>query len=167
MKKIVWLFIVIASCSLNANAQSIYFNFTNGTNGQYPLVDVQKIDFAGNVMQLHLNSGTMVSWNVSTIATYRYQPMISPLEEIKSIAIKLDVSPNPSDGLVRIQYSLPQNQVVQMGIYDIQGRLVEEKMLGTQLLGSYVYDWVASQKGIYLIKLMTEQQTISKKVIIE
>ena len=83
MKKIALLFMMVAAISTFSNAQSIYFNFTNGTNGQYALSDVQKIDFAGNVMQMHLTNGTLVSWNVSTITSYRYQPLLAPLEEIK------------------------------------------------------------------------------------
>lgn len=167
MKKIVWLFIVIASCSLSASAQSIYFNFTNGTNGQYPLTDVQHIDFSSTDMQMHLTNGTLVSWNTTAIISYKYLPFVTALSEVPNIAIGMDVSPNPSNGDVQIKYTLPVHQKLELAIYDLKGQLIEQREIGEQDLGSYTQQWHATKKGVYIIKLSTEQEIISKKIIIQ
>ena len=165
MKKIVWLFIVIASCSLNASAQSIYFNFTNGTNGQYPLIDVQHIDFSSTDMQMHLTNGTLVSWNTTAIISYKYLPYITALSEVPNIAIGMEVSPNPSNGDVQIKYTLPVHQKLELAIYDLKGQLIDQRKIGEQDSGSYTQQWHATAKGLYLIKLSTEQQ--EKEEILE
>ncbi len=165
MKKFVWLFIIIAT-SFNANAQSIYFNFANGTNGQYPLLDVQHIDFSSTDMQMHLTNGTLVSWNTTAIISYKYLPYITALSEVPNIAIGMEVSPNPSNGDVQIKYTLPVHQKLELAIYDLKGQLIEQREIGEQDSGSYTQQWHAVTKGVYLIKLSTEQQVVSRKVVI-
>jgi hypothetical protein len=167
MKKMLMLFIMIATISSISNAQSIYFNFTNGTNGQYPLIDVQHIDFSSTDMQMHLINGTLVSWNTTAIISYKYLPYITALSEVPNIAIGMEVSPNPSNGDVQIKYALPVHQKLEMAIYDLQGQLIDQRKIGEQDSGSYTQQWHATTKGLYVIKLSTEQQVISKKVVIQ
>jgi hypothetical protein len=167
MKKNLMLLIMIAAISSISNAQSIYFNFTNGTNGQYPLIDVQHIDFSSTDMQMHLTNGTLVSWNTTAIISYKYLPYITSLSEVPDIAINMEVFPNPSSGDVQIKYTLPVHQKLELAIYDLHGKLVEQRNIGEQGSGSYTQLWHATTKGVYLIKLSTEQQVISKKVVIQ
>jgi hypothetical protein len=167
MKKILMLFIMIAAISSISKAQSIYFNFTNGTNGQYPLVDVQHIDFSSTDMQMHLTNGTLVSWNTTSIVSYKYLPYITSLSEVPNITINMEVFPNPSSGDVQINYTLPVHQKLELAIYDLQGKLIEQRNIGEQGSGSYTQQWHATTKGVYLIKLSTDQQVISKKVVIQ
>ena len=58
--------------SVGLQAQSIHFNYTDGTNNSYSLVDVRKITFDADLMKLHLWDGTVYAWNVSTIGDYQY-----------------------------------------------------------------------------------------------
>ncbi len=167
MKKIALLFIMIAALSSFSKAQSIYFNFTNGTNGQYPLIDVQHIDFSSTDMQMHLTNGTLVSWNTTAIISYKYLPYITSLSEVPDITINMEVFPNPSSGDVQIKYMLPLHQKLELAIYDLQGQLIEQRKIGEQGSGSYTQFWHSNTKGVYVIKLSTEQQVISKKIVIQ
>ena len=53
------------------NAQSIHFNFIDGTNTSYNLEDLRKITFDADVMNLHMLDGSLYAWNVSTIGHYQ------------------------------------------------------------------------------------------------
>lgn len=167
MKKIIGLLLIITCISFDVKSQSIYFNFANGTNGQYPLTDVQHIDFSSTDMQMHLTNGTLVSWNTTAIISYKYLPYVTAISEVPNIAIGMEVSPNPSNGDVQIKYTLPVHQKLELAIYDLQGQLTEQREIGDQDSGSYTQHWHALTKGLYLIKLSTEQQVIIKKVVIQ
>jgi len=65
-----FLFISLMLFTTELNAQSIHFNYTDGTNASYNLEDVRKITFDADVMNLHLWDGSVYSWNVSTIGYY-------------------------------------------------------------------------------------------------
>ncbi len=53
-------------CASFSHAQSIYFNYTDGSNAAYNLADIRKITFDVDLMQLHMNDGSIFSRNVST-----------------------------------------------------------------------------------------------------
>ena len=79
-------------------AQSIHFNYTDGTNASYNLEDVRKITFDADVMNLHLLDGSVYAWNVSTIGHYEYDETSLNLNEWISAANAWEVSvyPNPT-----------------------------------------------------------------------
>ena len=84
-------------------AQSIHFNYTDGTNAAYNLVDIRKVTFDADVMNLHLLDGSVYAWNVSTIGYYQYdESSVSALNLLNNAnAWEVNVYPNPtSDYLV-------------------------------------------------------------------
>ena len=72
--------------------------------------------------------------------------------------ITLKVSPNPSDDEFAIEYSLDQTQQISIGVYDLQGRLIEEIFSGTETDGNIMVIWSGRNlpDGTYLIKLTGE-----------
>ena len=77
-------------------AQSIYFNYTNGTTASYALADVRKITFDGDVMSLHFVDGSLYSWNVSTIGYYQYDESLVNAQEWLDQANAWEVSVYPT-----------------------------------------------------------------------
>ena len=70
--KLFLLFLLLGVISISSKAQSIYFNYTDGTNVAYNLIDVRKITFVSDEMNLQLMDGSIFSWNVSSIGHYQY-----------------------------------------------------------------------------------------------
>ena len=70
--KVFLLFLLLGLASISSKAQSIYFNYSNGTNAAYNLTDVRKITFVADEMNLQLFDGSVYSWNVSSIGHYQY-----------------------------------------------------------------------------------------------
>jgi hypothetical protein len=84
--------------------------------------------------------------------------------------------PNPTTGETRIDYALPVNGQVSLGIYNTTGQLVRELMKGSVLAGHWAVTWNgcddSGQKvpgGVYFYKLVVEGAqpfTAAKRVVI-
>ena len=84
--------------------------------------------------------------------------------------------PNPTTGETRIDYALPINGQVSLGIYNTTGQLVRELMKGSVLAGHWAVTWNGTdgsgQKvpgGVYFYKLVVEGAqpfTAAKRVVI-
>jgi len=73
------------------------------------------------------------------------------------------VFPNPFDNSTTIYYSLPEQSVVSLKIYDINGRLIKILYEGLQPEGNYSIAWNGkddagnqTSAGMYLVKLSTD-----------
>ena len=151
-------------------AQSIYFNYTDGTNASYNLQDVRKVTFTADVMNLHLWDGTIYSWNVSTIGHYEYSET-SGNEELLNLSNKLDVRifPNPTSTNLNVQFKLLKEDLITLSLFDVNGQLLIERNLGARTFGSHLETIELSKvpKGSYVCQIKGQQNTISKKLTIQ
>jgi hypothetical protein len=77
--------------------------------------------------------------------------------------------PNPFYQNTRINYSIPNSAVVEITLYDMQGRPVIEMVNGTKDAGNYIYDLNTSNlaKGVYFYQMRSGNFSAVKKMIIE
>jgi hypothetical protein len=110
------------------HAQSIYFDFTNGTTEAYNIEDVRKIAFEADVMNLQFWDGSVYSWNVSTIGYYQYNQELVGVNGALAAANTWQVSifPNPAQSLLQVRFVLPKAEVIGLSIYDLQGKMLLE-----------------------------------------
>lgn len=80
--------------------------------------------------------------------------------------------PNPFNPSTTIAYSLPQDGMIEIGVYNIKGQLVKTLVKGEQLAGNYETVWNGKDKneksvssGIYFYKLATKDDTMMKKML--
>jgi hypothetical protein len=150
-------------------AQSIYFNYTDGTTATYALVDVRKITFDDDVMNLHFVDGSLYSWNVSAIGYYQYDESQVNVQEWLNQANALEVSvyPNPADARLNLQFNVPAPDDVTLSLMDAQGKLMLEKKLGTLASGVHyeVLDICHLPQGIYVCRISGRQHTITKQIV--
>jgi hypothetical protein len=150
-------------------SQSIYFNFTNGTNSSYNLQDVRKITFDADLMNLHLWDGSMFSWNVSTIGYYEHNQSSSNVQELLNVANSWDVAifPNPPSTTLNVIYNLPKEDEITIALFDMQGNLILQKSLGKQVFGEHqeTLDLTNIPQGTYVCRISGRQNTITKTAI--
>jgi len=150
-------------------AQSIHFNYTDGTDASYNLVDVRKITFNADEMNLHLWDGSLYAWNVSTIGYYTYDPSSLDVENLlkEANAWEVNVYPNPISSTLTIRFHLPQAEEVSIALHDMQGKLLVEKNLGLRKPGEQqeFLDLTGLAHGTYVCKISGQQQTITKQII--
>jgi len=72
-----------------------------------------------------------------------------------------DAYPNPFNPVTSFTYSLPEDGLVQVAIYDISGRMVSELVNGYQSAGSYPVVWDANElsSGVYLVNMTAGEFT--------
>jgi hypothetical protein len=150
-------------------AQSIHFNYTDGTNASYNLEDVRKITFDADVMNLHLWDGSVYAWNVSTIGHYEYDETSLNLNEWISAANAwgCQVYPNPTSTELHVRFNLPNEDEVSIALYDLQGNLILEKKMGNKIAGEHQekLDLKDLPQGTYFCRIIGKQSSITKQVI--
>jgi hypothetical protein len=155
--------------TIGLRAQSIHFNYTDGTNAFYNLEDVRKITFDADVMNLHLLDGSMYAWNVSTIGHYQYDESSLNVQEWLNIANAWDVMifPNPTSANLNVCFNLPKEDEITIALFDKQGKLILQKSLGKQVPGEYqeILDLSNIPQGTYVCRISGKQNTITKKII--
>jgi len=77
-------------------------------------------------------------------------------------------SPNPFNPVTRIPYVLPTGAVVNLSVYDVRGRLVEELVNGPMPAGEHVVEWKAVQQpsGIYFYRLEVGSYSQTRKMVL-
>jgi hypothetical protein len=79
-----------------------------------------------------------------------------------------DAYPNPFNPSTMLSYDVPSDMNVNLSIYDMRGRLVDELVNDMRELGSYQIIWNADQyaSGVYMIKLMAGSTMQVQKVML-
>ena len=156
-------------CSNNIFAQSFHFNYTDGTNASYSLLDVRKINFDADVMKLYLWDGSVFNWNVSTIEHYEFdEPMVN-MEEllISANSFNFKLFPNPTGSYLNVSFYLPQSDQIFIRLFDLQGNVMIEKELGV-LPSKYwieLLDLTNVPAGSYICGISGLNFFINKQVI--
>jgi hypothetical protein len=156
-------------CTVGLRAQSIHFNYTDGTYASYNLEDVRKITFDADLMNLHLWDGSVYAWNVSTIGYYEYDESSLNVQEWLSSANAWEfvIFPNPTSTTLNVRYNLPKEDEITIALLDMQGKLIQQKNLGKQVSGEHqeILDLTSIPQGTYVCRISGQQNTITKPVI--
>ncbi|WP_118972909.1 T9SS type A sorting domain-containing protein [Taibaiella koreensis] len=87
--------------------------------------------------------------------------------EENKLAQSVTVFPNPSsNGRINIQVNLAEPSDIQMGLYDISGKRINNYSLSRVRQGAYHIDLSGYPNGIYLLKISDGQQECSKKIML-
>jgi len=78
------------------------------------------------------------------------------------------VFPNPFNPITTIDFTLPEDNLTEISIYNLLGERIETIFSGFQSKGSYSYQWDASNhsSGIYYINLKQGQNIQTTKVVL-
>ena len=79
-----------------------------------------------------------------------------------------EVYPNPFNPSTNILYTIDVNSYVNISIYDIAGKKIDEIVNTKQYIGNYNINWNAgaNPSGIYFVKLFANEQTAIQKIIL-
>lgn len=82
--------------------------------------------------------------------------------------LSLSVYPNPGNAEFRIELGLPVGGQARAGIYDVQGRLVDELYNGRMQNGSQSFFWDASgmPSGVYLLQVEDDGSLKRQKIVL-
>jgi len=94
-------------------------------------------------------------------------PTIGVKDYIFTTINSLNVYPNPSDGKITINVDLNKRQNGTVEITDVLGRKVFEYKFSEQIAASIEADLSAHAKGVYFVKLKTEDNILTQRIIVQ
>ena len=119
----------------------------------------------GKMIQLFGDIPEWSSNGIFNISLYIDEPKKAEEFIIKS------VYPNPFNPILNIEYGLLKNSFINLAIYDINGRIIENIIKSDHLAGYYEIKWDATDQasGIYFIKLISEDgySQVQKLILIK
>jgi len=76
--------------------------------------------------------------------------------------------PNPFNPVTNIQYEIPAETLVNISVYDMQGRMVTELVNDKKQSGDHVVQWNAqdASSGLYIVKMSLQGKTTTQKVLL-
>jgi hypothetical protein len=117
-------------------------------------------------MNLQGSNGSLSSWNISDIANYRFEGVTAACVSAQSKG-KLEVYPNPVNVEASIFFASHGNQRIRIELLDVLGRSIREIYSGYHA-GEHTYIWQADvPKGLYLLRLTSENGQLTQSVIIQ
>ncbi len=87
--------------------------------------------------------------------------------DLQDATARLTISPNPSNGAFKVRISGFDNQDATITISDITGRTIVQEVFRVSATGQEQFDISGSPRGIYLVKIQTENKTAVRKLVIE
>ncbi|MGE5497535.1 MAG: VPS10 domain-containing protein [Syntrophothermus sp.] len=155
-----------------AHYDGIYYSQDNGLNwGKITSNLPEK-----NVRALSTDSEYIYAGLLTTVWRRKLSEIISPNTAVYDNSPSrihpeyyLDQNyPNPFNPVTVIRYALPENNYVELKIYDILGREIAELVNKEQLAGEYTirFDGSALPSGIYIYTIKAGQYMSSRKLIL-
>ncbi|MFH1862754.1 MAG: T9SS type A sorting domain-containing protein [bacterium] len=76
--------------------------------------------------------------------------------------------PNPFNPETMIEFTIPKDDVINLAVFDVNGRLVRELYSGDILKGTYQINFIGENlaSGVYLYRLSCAEQVLTKKMIL-
>ena len=76
--------------------------------------------------------------------------------------------PNPFNPVTTISYDLPENSVISLAVYDVEGRKISTLVQGIRQAGNHTIEWNAEgyPSGVYFVKLDAGEFTQTQKLML-
>jgi hypothetical protein len=82
------------------------------------------------------------------------------------LASFVSVFPNPSNGMVYVNTSLPSSENVEIHIYDVLGRTIALVKQNDVTNTSFTFDLSDKTNGVYFVEIRTEEHFVTKKLVL-
>ena len=99
--------------------------------------------------------------------TFNLSRETSGLSELMTYSLG-DAYPNPFNPVTGFNYSLPEDGMVHVAVYDINGRMVAELVNGYKSAGTYPVSWDAKElsSGVYIVNMIAGDYSTVQKVML-
>jgi len=78
----------------------------------------------------------------------------------------LSVNPNPTSGNVNINVNLPENEVINLAIFNTMGQQVALVKNGKAQNGTFNVSLANQADGIYYVQMNVQNKIITKKIVL-
>ncbi len=98
----------------------------------------------------------------------KYAPELGIEIEEPLPVISLDISPNPFSSGLCINFDIPEPAPVELSVFDLSGRLIENLISGSVASGEHLSVWnpgASTPAGCYIVKLSTPAESQSVRCV--
>ena len=90
------------------------------------------------------------------------------ITDVNNVLSENDISiyPNPSDGMVFINYILNEKASVKISVFDVFGRTIETVTDETLPTGNYQVEWLVETEGIYFCEVRIGSHSYTQKIVV-
>ncbi len=164
----------------NASSIIVHFNSFNVDNGgDHVLIYNAAVDppvalfnFSGNTIPSDFTcpSGKMLlsffTNNVSVSDGWEatYTSVFAGIDE-NTPNMNYKVFPNPTSDYINIQTSFEQNSILDVKLFNINGERILNKIIPSNT--NEVLNLTSFQKGVYILKITTSKESLTKKIILQ
>ena len=100
------------------------------------------------------------------LITIKELSLISNLADLPTQSnIQLECTPNPFEKIATLEYQLENKTAVSIDIFDGIGRRVFHQYYPNRSKGTHQLEWLTKERGIYFIRLYTDEHKIVKTVL--
>jgi flagellar hook assembly protein FlgD len=152
MKILALLIFLSSGSACLARIDSFYVELKNGSIYSYAFAELKEISFAGTSVEI---KGYDAVQNI-----------------FKSFILKQNY-PNPFNPNTTIEYEIPYSGLVEISIYDIQGKLVRSFGNSLQQKGAYSVEWNGHNNsgnpvssGAYIYRVQFNENFLTKKLLL-
>ena len=149
--------------TLNTRSSATRDAFTPAVNEwRKEEINIRQFIPSGNILVAFLNSngnGNDVYIDDVNIRTVTVNPNLKEAGFL--------VSPNPTDGAISVQFYPHPSKLRAVYIYNVAGQKVDERLITNGVVSTNVYDFDLknSPAGLYIVKVVMEDQILTKKFI--
>ena len=144
----------------------VYSNIADGEEMTFKYFDSKSDEVIEYGETILFTSNMVVGDGFNTFALSRE---VGDLQQPIAYGIS-DAYPNPFNPVTSFEYTLEKDGMVQVAVYDINGRMVSELVNGYQSAGSYPVVWDAQElsSGVYMVNMIAgDYSTIQKVMLIK
>jgi len=91
---------------------------------------------------------------------------ITYVQDFGKFSPLVDVYPNPTVGLVNVNYEFEKISDVNITITDLSGKFIVSKLLKNSNIANVVFDLSNENESIYLCKIQTNDKVVVKKIVL-
>ena len=158
-----WNKTIDANTSEDTEIQIVY----NGRIKEFPLFDIAGEE---NVRLRFRFVGDFYFWiidNVQMIDGLSNDGNNPVATDELSSSIKLDVQPNPASKIINVNFEFPQVlNAIQIDIMDVNGKLIESRLLKNIQRSAEVFDISKLTNGFYFLQLNTDLGVETRKIVV-
>ena len=144
-----------APADLLANHTVVYSDINLQEAGLYSVV-FETTDKSGNASK---------KYTLYVEVNYNFEKQTNSVNDL-SLEDMLAVSPNPTSGKLNINVNLPENEVINIAVFNTMGQQVALVENGTVSNSSYTLNLDNQVNGVYYVKMTVNGNIISKKVML-
>ena len=128
--------------------------------------------FAGRQVRVQLDFGSSREpslneyWSVEGVSV-RAESVQSELQTAYELVLNANY-PNPFSNTTTVSYTIPEESVVQVGVYDLLGRRVEVPVYARQSAGphTFTFDGTNLADGVYVLRLIAAGRQVTRTIVI-